>query len=413
MTYLEEAEMALLGSIYIKPSTMGQVLQVIPGDTFFGIPYHRTIYRAYIELHREGKPIDIITLVDWLKSRNLLQEVGGDDYLIQLGEVVPSASNAIHYANIVREKWAERTILNRAEKMISDYNAGTSTFQELYSAAQKMTRGRLMPNQFAFEVGAEFDDEDEYMEGLLTGFPQVDELTSMNGIPMGQLTVIGADTGGGKSFFSQQVAKYVARNFGRVGYVCFGGDLDTKMLRYRWVKQACGIFPHGRMTKEEKAIARPHFDAFKDLPIIVYESEQAADDKLETALDWIEAEHISNPFSLVIFDYAQEINTVEKTSSGVERVEIVAKRTASLAKRLKCGVILASQVTADGSTDFRYSQQLKHSAGLGFVIQTDTKMELMNGMNPTKITVVKNRWGFPSGTLEGFWNPKFTRFESL
>lgn len=408
--FLEEAEMALLGSMFAKAKVIGQVIQVVPGEAMFYLSHHKLIFKAMVDLYRQGHPIDVVMLKDMLLDRQQLQTVGGEDYLIQIMEAVPSAENALYYANIVREKWAERTIVNRIEKTMADYNAGEQTFDGLFKSASEITRGRLMPNQFAFHVSAAQVGPSEYIDGLYTGIPSIDSLTSMGGIPRSQMTTIGAKTGGGKSFIAQQIARNVAERDERVGYLCFGGDLDTQMLRARWIKQATGITPHRHMKAEEEPIVRQAFEDLAKLPITVYESAKATDARLETAFEWVESEHRGNPFSLVIVDYAQEIKIREKVSGPVERMEEVAKLSSVFAKQLGCGLIMLSQLVDEDSLNFRYSQQFRHSSGLAVVLQrSDT--ELLSGLFDVKATVVKNRWGFDGGTFEGHWNPKRTRFE--
>ncbi len=376
----------------------------------FYLSHHRMIFNAMVHLHRSGMPVDLVTLKDCLLDRHQLQDVGGEDYLIQVGEAVPSAANAIHYANIVREKWAERTLITRMENAIREYNSGEASFQKLFKSASELTRGRLMPEQFAFEVGSDTIESDDYMEGLYTGISKIDQLTSMGGIPLAQLTTVGAYSGKGKSFLLQQIVQNVAARGQRCAYLCFGADLDLRMLRSRWVKQACGLMPTRKLTDGEKATVAHELELLKPLPITVYESERAVDDKIETAIEWVEAEHKSNPFTLVVADYAQVMETREKCFGEKERMEIVAKRFGSLAGRLKCGVILASQMADEDSLSFRYSQQFIHSSGLAIVFQRD-KTELQSGLYEVKGTVVKNRWGFEGGTIEGYWRPNFTRFE--
>src|ERR1043165_2230214 len=99
-----EAEMSLLGSILIDPQVIGDVIFIVKkGEDFFK-PANGAIFDAMVKLYDTKSSLDIVQLNQMLVDRNALDAVGGLPYLVQLAEAVPSASNAVHYARLVREK---------------------------------------------------------------------------------------------------------------------------------------------------------------------------------------------------------------------------------------------------------------------------------------------------------------------
>src|SRR3972149_11914629 len=105
-----EAEQAVLGGVLIEGGTINQVLEILTTEDFYR-ESHRRIFEAMIELDKHSKPIDILTLYDYLKSqRQLLEEVGGSSYLTYLTSIVPSTANVGYYARLVKEKALERKL---------------------------------------------------------------------------------------------------------------------------------------------------------------------------------------------------------------------------------------------------------------------------------------------------------------
>jgi len=100
--HLPEAEMALLGSMLCGPEGIDTAAAIIAGPDDFYDQRHGAIFEAILQLHDNGPPIEVLTLVDHLKTRDQLDQLGGVDYLISLCESVPSAAHAEHYAGIVR-----------------------------------------------------------------------------------------------------------------------------------------------------------------------------------------------------------------------------------------------------------------------------------------------------------------------
>ena len=99
-----EAEQAVLGAILIESSSINQVMEILIPEDFYK-EAHRKIYDAMIDLDRDNKPIDLLTLFDYLKAKgNLLEEVGESNYLTYLTELVPATENVGYYAKLVKEK---------------------------------------------------------------------------------------------------------------------------------------------------------------------------------------------------------------------------------------------------------------------------------------------------------------------
>ncbi len=113
-----EGEMCLLGSILIEPRALGDVTLIIRDGGDFYKPTNGEIYDVMVELYDANASLDIVQLNQRLTDREILDAVGGQDYLVELASCVPSAANAEHYARLVREKAMVRKLIDEAGKIL-------------------------------------------------------------------------------------------------------------------------------------------------------------------------------------------------------------------------------------------------------------------------------------------------------
>src|SRR5262249_51113948 len=149
-----EAEMSLLGGLLLEQEVVGQVLQIIPREEshHFYRPDHRRIYEVLIDLYDQSKPIDVIVLRDELARRNLLDDVGGVEYLVSLTESVPSAANCEPYAAIVRDKGLLRELIRATGSVLDaayDQQQKTGDLldrveKELFEVTERRIRGKAL-----------------------------------------------------------------------------------------------------------------------------------------------------------------------------------------------------------------------------------------------------------------------------
>ncbi|MDP2800060.1 MAG: DnaB-like helicase N-terminal domain-containing protein, partial [Deltaproteobacteria bacterium] len=111
-----EAEQWVLGGILIENGALFRVLEVILGEEFYR-EAHRKIFAAMLGLYEKNEPQDIITVSDFLRNRNELEDVGGMSYLATLADAVPTAANIVHYAKIIREKFILRSLIQKTSEI--------------------------------------------------------------------------------------------------------------------------------------------------------------------------------------------------------------------------------------------------------------------------------------------------------
>src|SRR2546421_4430463 len=203
-----EAEESVLGAMMLSPGAIGAVSEVLsPGD--FYRESHAKIYRAALALYAKGEPVDAITLVDELEERSELEDAGGRVRIHELARIVPAASNAGHYARIVREMATLRGLIraggeisilgwerpgeatdlvHRAEQIVFDLSQARVTSE--FSHIEELLKDSFERITALYEAGAE-------VTGTPSGFRDLDRLTS--GFHPGNLIIVAARPSMGKS----------------------------------------------------------------------------------------------------------------------------------------------------------------------------------------------------------------------
>lgn len=112
-----EAEEAVIGSILIDPEIVGDIMEIITHDDFY-LDFHRSVFEAMEELYDLSEPIDILSVCEKLRSKGILDKLGGELKIAQLADAVPTSAHALHYAKIVKEKSILRKLINAGTKIV-------------------------------------------------------------------------------------------------------------------------------------------------------------------------------------------------------------------------------------------------------------------------------------------------------
>lgn len=203
------AEQSVLGGMLLSKDAIGDVNEAVRSKDFYR-PAHELIFDAVVDLYSRGEPADAITVADELSKRGDLQRAGGQAYLHDLIQSVPTAANAGYYAQIVAERAVLRRLVEAGTKIVQmGYAQGGGDVEdivnqaqaEVYTVAEKRGGEDYAPlwdtlndTMTEIEVAAGRTDE---MTGVPTGFHDLDELT--HGLHPGQMVVIAARPAVGKA----------------------------------------------------------------------------------------------------------------------------------------------------------------------------------------------------------------------
>src|SRR3990167_1337597 len=108
------SEQAVLGSVMLRKDAMHEVEDMLGPDSFY-VEKHKMIFRAMLDLSIKNEPIDMLSLSTKLSEQKLLDSVGGNQYLAEIVNIVPSSANVRHYADIVQKKYVLRSLIEAAD----------------------------------------------------------------------------------------------------------------------------------------------------------------------------------------------------------------------------------------------------------------------------------------------------------
>ena len=216
-----EAEESVLGSMMLSTDAITDVVEILDSEDFYRSANGK-IYATLRGLYARGEPVDIITSVEALRRDALLDEVGGPLYLRDLVDQVPTPASAGHYAQIVAKAALRRRLISAAADIMDLAYGATEDAdqvadeaeQRIYDVARRDDHEdyavlRDLVNQAMVDLESIQNRESAYT-GLATGFTDLDQLTS--GLQPGNLVVVAARPGIGKSSLAMNMARNVAVN---------------------------------------------------------------------------------------------------------------------------------------------------------------------------------------------------------
>ena len=215
-----EAEKSVLGSIFIKPAAFDEVATSIAADDFF-LPAHREIFESMLAIDKRRQAIDVIAVADELKVHGMLARLdGGQSYLNELANGVPTAENAQHYARLVREKATLRRLIATCAEVQSSAYGDFGEFESFLDEAEtKVFKVAQQNRRETYTATGEMMEEVLHnlevrtaerraVTGVPTGFTKLDELTA--GLQRENLIIVAARPGGGKTSWAVNVAMHAA-----------------------------------------------------------------------------------------------------------------------------------------------------------------------------------------------------------
>ena len=219
--YSIEAEEALLGSIFIKPDVISDVIEIVSPYDFYKNNY-RIIFSEMLKAYNVGKIVDTLVIINSLETQNLIDEIGGTDIIFDLIEVVPTAANAVNYAQIIKENSIRRQLIDTGEKITRMSYRGYDEVDTMLDKAESMIfkiaeakqkKDVISLGDLAHQKIKDLDEMSHTkggLKGISSGFTQYDALTS--GFHGSDLIILAARPAMGKTAFALNLALNVAKS---------------------------------------------------------------------------------------------------------------------------------------------------------------------------------------------------------
>lgn len=350
----EEAEQAVLGAILIDKDAIISVSQLISPDNFYD-DRHKEIFESMVSLYELRKPIDLLTLTDALKKKKQYEKVGGSTYLSSLTNVVPTAANSEHYANIIREKYIRRSLIKISSSLTDDAFSEDKEADEILSASEqeifKISQEHVKQGFIhikdtlseSFDRLEELQKTGEGLRGVETGFVDLDNLLS--GLQASNLIILAARPGQGKTAFVINIAQHVAiANKQPVGV--FSLEMSKEELVDRMLVAQSDIdawkLKTGRLVENDYDKLSVAMGALADAPIFIDDTPGLSISEMRTKARRLQSEH---NLKLLIVDYLQLANPGKKFENRVNEVSYISQSLKNMARELKIPVIGVSQLS--------------------------------------------------------------------
>ncbi len=350
-----EAEQAVLGAILIESTVINQVLEILIPEDFYK-EAHRKIFNSMIDLDRDNKPIDLLTLFDHLKSKgNLLEEVGESSYLTYLTELVPTTENVDYYAKLVKEKSILRKLVMAATDIAHRGNDENVDLDEFIDRAEHtildIAQNKIKPSFYdsrelavkALEIIERLHARKELVTGIPTGFEKLDYMTS--GLQNADLVIIAGRPGLGKTSISLNIAAHAAMEHGKsIGI--FSLEMTKEQLMLRMLSNK---------SKVSYSNIRSGYIKDEDLEKLVHAADELGQAKIyiddTPAITVLEIrakarrQQRDKGLDLIIVDYLQLMRGSRRVESREREIAEISGSLKALAKELSIPVIAVSQLS--------------------------------------------------------------------
>ncbi|MFH8797559.1 replicative DNA helicase [Streptomyces sp. NPDC017941] len=367
-------------------------------------PAHATIHRAICALRAAGQPIDVITVTDELTRRGDLTRVGGAPYLHVCVEAVPTAASGPRYAQIVRAKAYRRAVIESAQRIMEfayseegDENEVRTLVEQQLTEIVAGTPGLPQTPPAVADLYLPFiadleDMQNGKKQGLTYGFADLDTITS--GMQPGNVTVVAAQSGVGKSTFALNAAVSAAKTGAPVLFSSLemsGTELMQKIAAAEGKIALHHLTHQGGLTAEGwEIVRRLGEELFRSLPLRVYRPDGASLSDIASAA---RACARDGGLALLVVDYLQLVEVEQSRHITREQaVASVSRGLKNLSVELDCHVIALSQLNDDGM--MRESRAIKNDASVVVIVERpDADVAESPRAGEVDLRIEKNRFG--------------------
>lgn len=427
-----EAEMAVLGSIMLRPETISEIMDFIRPDCFY-VDKHRIIYETMLELSNRSSPIDMIAVKNHLSEQGVLDRVGNAPYLMQVLESVPSAANILHYAEIVHKKYMMRRLIEAGDHISQvGYDEALHLNEILDSAQKKMFEVTNMATSAAYsqiedEIGEaikrmELRHSPGYeMQGVPSGFKGLDKLLS--GFQKSDLIILAARPSVGKTSLALDMMRSAAVA-NKTPALIFSIEMGAQQLVDRLVAAESGVDAWkmrtgGLRSEEDFKKVGEAASRLAESPIFIDDTPANNILKMRSVARRIKQER---GLGIIMVDYLQLMSPVstKAADSVVQQVTEISRSLKQLAREMQVPVIALSQLSRAVEqrggeprlSDLRDSGSIEQDADVVMFIHremTDSEMGGKKRSDVTKIIIAKHRNG-PVGEVELVFSGERTTF---
>lgn len=426
-----EAEQSVIGSMIMDRDAIVAASELISGTDFYENQYS-ILFETMVELHNEGRPVDLVTLQDRLKEKDVPPQVCSLEFIRDLVTSVPTSANVRYYAQIVRDKAVLRrlikvteetanecyldkekldAILEKTEKQVFDIvqNRGTKEFTDI--------REVVLRTIDSIEASAKNQGS---VTGVATGFYDLDYKTA--GLQPSDLVLIAARPSMGKTAFVLNIAEYAALK-SNVTTVIFSLEMSQDQLVKRILAMNSRVDSQAIRTGN---LSPEDWQNLMESARLVGNSNLVIDDTSAISISELRSKcrklKLEKNLGLVIIDYLQLMSGSKKSESRQQEISEISRSLKSLAREISVPVVALSQLSRAVEqrpdkrpmlSDLRESGAIEQDADVVmFIYRDDYYNRDTEEPGVSEIIIGKQRNG-PVGTVKLGWQAQLTKFTNL
>ena len=426
-----EAEQSVIGSMIMSRDAIVEASEIITGADFYQQQYG-IIFETMVELHDEGKAVDLITLQERLKEKDLPPEISSMEFVRELLSSVATSANVKYYAEIVSEKSMLRKLIKTTEEIANTCYLGKEKTQDILEITEKkifdlvQNRGsdEFVPIRQVVLNAIEKIEKASRTQGSVTGIPTgfIDLDYKMSGFQPSDLILVAARPSMGKTAFVLNIAQYMAFH-NHVTAAIFSLEMSKEQLVNRLLALESKVDSQnirtGNLEDEEWAKLIEGANIFGNSNLIIDDKPGISISELRSKCRKYKMEH---NLGVIFIDYLQLMTGSGRSESRQQEISEISRSLKALARELHVPVVALSQLSRAVEqrpdhrpmlSDLRESGAIEQDADVVmFIYRDDYYNKDSENKNIAEIIIAKQRNG-PIGTVNLVWMPNYTKFVNM
>lgn len=428
-----EAEQSVVGAMLMDKDAVMTASEIISGKDFYQTSYG-TIFDSMTELFNEGKPVDLITLQERLKEKDVPEEISSLSFARDLIAAVPTSANVKYYAEIVKEKAVLRKLIKLNEEIANICYVGNeplesileTTEKRVFELVQSRSSGDYVPIKEVVLHALEKIEKASKSKGTVTGIPTgfLDLDYKLSGLQPSDLILVAARPSMGKTAFVLNIAQHVAFKSKKTVAI-FSLEMSKEQLVNRLFSLESQVDSQALRTGNLKD---SDWEKLIESAGIIGKSNLIIDDTPGISISEMRSKcrkyKLEHHLDLIIIDYLQLMSgsVGRRSDSRQQEISDISRALKGLARELNVPVIALSQLSRAVEqrpehrpmlSDLRESGAIEQDADVVmFIYRDDYYNKDTDTPNQAEIIIAKQRNG-PIGTVDLAWLPDYTKFANL
>jgi len=431
MPHSPEAEQSVIGSMLMDTDAVMAASEIITGEDFYQKQYG-ILFDNITELYNEGQPVDLITLQEHLKQKDVPPEVASLEFARDLLSSVYTSTNVRQYAKIVKEKSMLRKLIRTNEDIANICYTGKESLEDIFSDTEKRifdivqqnTTGEFVPIKDVVLAALDKIELASKIKGNVTGIPTgfIDLDYKTAGFQPSDLILVAARPSMGKTAFVLNIAQHMAFKE-NVTVAVFSLEMSKEQLVNRLLSLESRVDSQsirtGNLSDEDWEKLIEGASTIGSSNLIIDDTPSISVTELRSKCRKFKLEH---NLGIIIIDYLQLMTGSKHSESRQQEISDISRSLKAIARELNVPVVALSQLSRAVEqrpdhrpmlSDLRESGAIEQDADVVmFIYRDDYYNKDTPKPNVAEIIISKQRNG-AIGTIELAWLPQYTKFANM